>query len=179
MGTLNVHGQSVTKKADSGFDANAFKKHMQSFINKKNGDTFGPIEEWECINGTYFDLNKVTTPSVVFLGFSSCAPCRFYLPIFADMAAKKQYDGYNFIYITFDDSTAIREEFSSAKVTDQNLKVVTLSKAYLNANNFAMGYPTIYFLNSDKTINDLEIGGTTDNLKAARKWWHSELDKLK
>lgn len=179
ISVLNVHGQSNPKKNDSSFDASAFKKRMQVFINKKNGDTFAPIEEWKCINGTEFDLNKATTPSVVFLGFSSCVPCRFYLPIFAELATEKRYAGYNFIYITFNDSATIREEFKSEQITDQNLKVVTLSKEYLHANNLAMGYPTIYFLNADKTISGVEIGGTTDNIKEARKWWRSELDKLK
>ena len=169
------HAQQKSGK----MDMTDFKKKSKAFYDRKIGEMFAPIEEWKCMNGDYFDLNKAQGPAVIYLGFYGCAPCRQAMPLYAQLSLEKKYNGYNFVYLTFDDSATINEELSKAKIAEHKMRLVSLPETYMRAKGMALGFPVIYFLDNEKTVKMIyaygELNGQIDSLQ----YWHSLLDALK
>jgi len=160
------------------FDFEQLKKDNAAFLDRV-GTPFTPADRWLCEDSTYFDAGATGTPAVIFLGFSGCAPCRFLLHALDEVLPDKRYQQYRFAYVTFDEPATINKEFEDMSLEQEDkVKVITLSKEYIQANNMTRGYPTIFFVNADRTIAAIQTGGSADDKKAAIKWWREQLNNV-
>ena len=156
-----------------GMDMVAYTKRAEQFFNERIGETFEPLDSWTTIDGEEFDLGQSHIPTILFLGFSSCPPCRQALPYFAELSAKEQYKNVNFIYITFDDSTTIRSEFKESGVNGKSkVKFISLTRKYLAMRNMAYyGFPTIYFLDAKNTLKLVDGFGKNNGPLNKEETW--------
>ncbi len=177
---LTSIGNSLSAQEKSAkMDVAAAMKQWKIFYKRKIGDMFAPIEEWKCVNGGYFDLNKAQGPAIIYLGFYGCPPCRQEMPLYAELSLEKKYSGYNFVYLTFDDSATISEELNTAKISEHKIKLVSLPEKYIRSKGMANAFPVVYFLDQEKTVKMIHAFGLLSGSLDSINYWHSLLDSLK
>jgi thiol-disulfide isomerase/thioredoxin len=172
----SINNGAFAQKSEYSFDAVAYKKTCKRFYDKKIGEVFQPVDDWISLNGS-FDLGAVVTPTIIFLGYASCQPCRAALPVFSDISTESKYSKFNFVYMTLDDTTTLKKELSEL-VNSGRVVAIPLSKDYINQMEIAIGYPTIYFINSRKVVKAIYAFGEKDGPIDSKAYWYTLLDAL-
>ncbi len=173
---FNALAQDQQPKPTGKFDFENLKRDEAAFMDRE-GKKFIQPGLWTCLDGAIIDISKEQKPTILFLGFASCVPCRLLMTALSEVIQEKAYRNYSFIYLTFDSKGSINEEIDTQ--VQQHLKIVQVSKEYIAQHNLAMCYPTIFFLRADNTVDIIQRGGLTENKNQVKHWWRKELDKLK
>lgn len=149
------------------------------FRNEKIGRPFPDISS----EFTYLDGRKELfvggKPKLVFFGYSGCAPCRFEVPVMAQLARKGRYKAYSFWYVTFDDSAEIANEFAKvAPGVMSNISIATIPHSVIDERHLTHGYPAKYFVGSDNIVRFQTLGGRTDDAPEVKAELKEFLDQI-
>jgi thiol-disulfide isomerase/thioredoxin len=159
-------------------DLNPYREYNKKYFDKKIGDLLAPMQEWLCIDGTAIDLYKTNRPAVIYFGFASCGGCRQQMPAYVAVANEKQYESYDFLYMTFDDSAEINKEMRSSGLTNNRLRIISVPEKYLTS-NYVRGYPAIYFLDKEKTVKIIYSLGAYESPIRTKEDWYPLLEQIK
>lgn len=169
-----AHGQD---DASQRFDAKKFRKQQQTFENK-TGTRFRQSSPWICEDSSRVDIENIDGPFVLFLGYYGCAPCRVLMKSLDTVLQAEVYNDITFVYMTMDGTESIHEELNPLKNL-QRMHRVIVTRDYINAHDLAMAYPTIYFVKSNRIINDFKTGGPSEHGPEVDAWWRQHLDALR
>jgi len=161
------------------FDFNKQQQQMQLFMERRINTTFPDIDTLQTLSGSPFYFNKINKPTMVYIGFDGCAPCRFALPLFIKTANEIKYKDYNFVYLSYDNAATIYDELKQQKAQDlKAIKIVTIPHDLIDDDQLVIGYPTVYYVNAERKIKYVTMGGTTEGADKLRDEWHAKLDSL-
>lgn len=154
------------------FDPEAFKREQAAFTGRQ-GSRLALADKWKCTDGSFIFLDSIKGPVVLFVGFSTCAPCRALMIALNSILADRSYSDISFVYLTYDRSDQISEEFGLLRNLS-GMHRISVSRDYIHQHRLAMGYPTVFFLNGNKIIERIETGGPTGGEEAI-SWWKQRL----
>ena|GEM_PF-3763288 len=166
-------------QAKSGSKFEKPTKAMDAFINNKIDNPFPNIDTLKTYTSAPFYFNTIDKPSIIYFGAESCAPCRLALPIVAKISNDPKYKSYNFVYVTYDDSTTMHKEFTGIhQINMSHMTILLTSLAEINDDQLTFGYPTAYYVDAHKVVRSVTLGGRTEDAEKAETEIRAKLDLL-
>ena len=141
------------------------------FILDKSGKPYPAQDTLATLNNKVYNFSSATRPAFVYISSESCLPCKFELPLYIE--ACKQNPGFDFVYFDTDlepvDSAVIRKKFGS-DLNLPNLYVLSEPYQYFYDHQLFLGFPTKYFIGSNRIVKTVQLGGWTVKEKVWAEW---------
>jgi len=141
------------------------------FILDKSGKPYPAQDKLPTLNGKMYDFTTTQRPAFVYISSESCLPCKFELPLYIE--ACKQYPQIDFVYFDTDldgvDSNAVIQKFGN-DFKLPNLYVLNEPYQYFYDHQLFLGFPTKYYVGSNKVVKTVQLGGWTVKEKVWAEW---------
>lgn len=156
----------------AGHSAGAWQKKLSwndQFIVDKSGKAFPAKEAFATLNGKTYDFKAAQRPAFVYISSESCLPCKFELPLYLE--ACDRYPGFDFVYFTTDpDTAAVKHKFGD-RLDRPNLYIIQKPYDYFYERQLFLGFPTKYYVRSDRKVETVQLGGWMDKEKVWGEWF--------
>lgn len=143
----------------------------EQFVIEKTGKAYPAQDKLATLNGKSYDFTTANIPVFVYISSESCLPCKFELPLYIE--ACKQYPQFDFVYFDTDletiDTAIIRKKFG-ADFNLPNLYVLYQPYDYFYEHQLFLGFPTKYFIGSDRIVKTVQLGGWMVKEKVLAEW---------
>lgn len=138
------------------------------FILDRSGKAFPIQEPFTTLNGKVYDFATSNRPAFVYISSESCLPCKFELPLYLEACeAHKEFD---FVYFTTEeDSLSVLKKFG-AQAGRPNLYIISKPYSYFYDNRLFLGFPTKYFIGSNRKVTMVQLGGYMVKEKVLDEW---------
>lgn len=138
------------------------------FIIGHSGKPFPVQESYATIQDKSYDFTRASRPAFVYISSESCLPCRFELPLYLEACSRDT--GFDFVYFTTDpDTAAVREKFGK-HLALPNLYVILRPYDYFYDRGLFLGFPTKYFIGSNRLVDTVQLGGYMVKEKVLEEW---------
>lgn len=138
------------------------------FILDHTGKPFPVQDTFATLNGKVYNFATAGRPSFVYISSESCLPCKFELPLYID--ACKKHPGFDFVYFTTDpDAEAVKKKFGK-ELNLPNLYIVCRPYDYFYEHQLMLGFPTKYYVNSERKVISVQLGGYMVEEKVLGEW---------
>jgi thiol-disulfide isomerase/thioredoxin len=141
------------------------------FILDKSGKPYPAQDTLPTLNGKVYDFTSAKKPAFVYISSESCLPCKFELPLYIETC--KQNPQIDFVYFDTDlemvDSAVVRKKFGD-DFNLPNLYVLNEPYQYFYDHQLFLGFPTKYFIGSNRIVKTVQLGGWTVKEKVLNEW---------
>lgn len=177
-GTLALDARAQIQSGHS-ISVRAHRPHIKPFYDNKLDAPFKPLDNWMCLDGQVLNMAERKRPTAVLIGNAQCRPCRKMLPTFAALANEEAYAGYDFIYLTSDNRGTIEDELERTGIMNSRVKIVPVAPGYIDSYRLVLGYPTVYFVNSNNIVNLIFGYGAYEGRLDKKNNWYLLLDSMR